>query len=51
MPGPPGNGAVVDVGAWTGNHAAALAGRGYRVVAVEPSATMRDQAENVFGVR
>jgi SAM-dependent methyltransferase len=42
--GPPENGAVVDVGAGTGNYAA-LAGRGYRVVAVEPSATMRDQAE------
>ena len=51
MLGPPENGAVVDVGAGTGNYAAALAGRGYQVVAVEPSATMRDQAENVPGVR
>jgi ubiquinone/menaquinone biosynthesis C-methylase UbiE len=51
MLGPPENGAVVDVGAGTGNYAAALAGRGYRVVAVEPSATMRDQAQNVPGVR
>jgi ubiquinone/menaquinone biosynthesis C-methylase UbiE len=51
MLGPPENGSVVDVGAGTGNYAAALAGRGYRAVAVEPSATMRDQAENVSGVR
>ena len=51
MLGPPENGAVVDVGAGIGNYAAALAGRGYEVVAVEPSATMRDQAENVPGVR
>ncbi len=50
MLGPPGNGAVLDVGAGTGNYAAALAGRGYEVVAVEPSATMRDQAENVPGM-
>ena len=49
--GPPKDGAVVDVGAGTGNYAAALANRGYEVVAVEPSATMRDQAEDVSGVR
>ncbi len=51
MLGPPDNGTIVDVGAGTGNYATALAGRGYGVVAIEPSATMRDQAENVSGVR
>jgi ubiquinone/menaquinone biosynthesis C-methylase UbiE len=51
MLGPPENGAVIEVGAGTGNYAAALAKRGYRVVAVEPSVTMRSQAENVAGVR
>lgn len=35
---------VCDVGAGSGNYANALAKRGYRVRAVEPSATMRDQA-------
>lgn len=49
--GPPKNGAVVDVGAGTGNYSAALARLGYRIVAVEPSATMRSQAEDVPGVR
>lgn len=42
---------VVDVGAGTGNYSAALARLGYRVVAVEPSAAMRNQAEDVSGVR
>ena len=42
MLGSPRDGAVVDVGAGTGNYATALAGLGYRVVGVEPSATMRD---------
>ena len=47
MLGPPENGALIEVGAGTGNYAAALAKHGYRVVAVEPSATMRSQAEDV----
>jgi ubiquinone/menaquinone biosynthesis C-methylase UbiE len=51
MLGPPKDGVDVDVGAGTGSYAAALASRGYEVVAVEPSATMRDQAENASGVR
>jgi ubiquinone/menaquinone biosynthesis C-methylase UbiE len=50
MLGPPENGALIEVGAGTGNYAAALAKHGYRVVAVEPSATMRSQAEDVSGV-
>jgi ubiquinone/menaquinone biosynthesis C-methylase UbiE len=50
MLGPPKNGAVVDVGAGTGNYSAALARLGYRVVAVEPSTTMRSQAEDIPGV-
>ncbi len=47
MLGPPENGSVVDVGAGTGNYAAALAGRGYQVVAVEPSATMLERRTSV----
>lgn len=35
---------VVDVGAGTGSYALVLAQQGYRVLAVEPSATMRSQA-------
>lgn len=35
---------VVDIGAGTGSYALALAEHGYRVLAVEPSATMRHQA-------
>jgi ubiquinone/menaquinone biosynthesis C-methylase UbiE len=35
---------VVDIGAGTGSYALELAERGYRVLAVEPSATMRSQA-------
>src|SRR5215207_8621390 len=50
MLGPPESGALIEVGAGTGNYAAALAKHGYRVVAVEPSATMRSQAEGVSGV-
>jgi ubiquinone/menaquinone biosynthesis C-methylase UbiE len=37
-------GVVADVGAGTGNYSIALAERGYRVAAIEPSATMRGQA-------
>ena len=36
---------VCDVGAGSGNYANALAERGYRVLALEPSQVMRDQAE------
>jgi protein-L-isoaspartate O-methyltransferase len=42
--GPPKGGEILDVGAGTGNYAAALARLGYRVIAVEPAATMRRQA-------
>ena len=35
---------IVDIGAGTGSYAFALAENGYRVLAVEPSATMRSQA-------
>lgn len=35
---------IVDIGAGTGSYALFLAEHGYRVLAVEPSATMRDQA-------
>jgi ubiquinone/menaquinone biosynthesis C-methylase UbiE len=35
---------VVDIGAGTGSYALKLAKQGYQVLAVEPSATMRDQA-------
>jgi ubiquinone/menaquinone biosynthesis C-methylase UbiE len=40
---PPGA-VVADLGAGTGNYARALAERGYRIMAVEPSAVMRAQA-------
>ncbi|MBV9452540.1 MAG: class I SAM-dependent methyltransferase [Rubrobacter sp.] len=49
--GVPGEGEIVDVGAGTGNYAYALAQLGYRVVAIEPSATMRRQAREAPGVR
>lgn len=41
---PPPPGPVLDVGAGSGVHAAGFAERGYRVVAVEPSAGMRAEA-------
>src|SRR5215212_11515079 len=44
-------GAIVDVGAGTGNYSVALARLGYTITAVEPSMTMRKQAEDVPGVR
>jgi ubiquinone/menaquinone biosynthesis C-methylase UbiE len=47
----PKGGAIVDVGAGTGNYSAALARLGYRVTAVEPSATMSEQAADAPGVR
>ncbi|NQW08661.1 MAG: class I SAM-dependent methyltransferase [Alphaproteobacteria bacterium] len=46
LPSPPA--AVLDVGAGSGVHAVAFAARGYRVVAVEPSAGMRAQAAQLF---
>ena len=49
--GPPKGGDILDVGAGTGNYAAALARLGYRVIAVEPAATMRRQAREASGVR
>ena len=35
---------VIDIGAGTGSYARVLAENGYRVLAIEPSATMRNQA-------
>ena len=49
--GPPKGGEILDVGAGSGNYAAALARLGYRVIAVEPAATMRRQDREVPGVR
>ena len=46
LPAPPGP--VLDVGAGSGVHAVGLAERGYRVVAVEPSAGMRAEATRLF---
>ena len=45
---PPPPGPVLDVGAGSGAHAAALSALGYRVVAVEPSAGMRAEAARLF---
>lgn len=45
---PPPPALVLDVGAGSGVHAAILAARGYRVVAVEPSDGMRTQAAQLF---
>ena len=47
----PNGGAIVDAGAGTGKYSVALARLGYRVTAVEPSATMRQQAKDAPGVR
>jgi ubiquinone/menaquinone biosynthesis C-methylase UbiE len=41
---------VCDVGAGSGNYTNALAARGYRLLAVEPSAVMREQARPQEGV-
>jgi ubiquinone/menaquinone biosynthesis C-methylase UbiE len=46
----PAGAAIADVGAGTGNYANALAEEGYRVQAIEPSATMRTQARPHPGV-
>ena len=35
---------VADIGAGTGSYALVLAEHGYRILAIEPSATMRNQA-------
>lgn len=45
---PPPPGPILDVGAGSGVHAAGLAARGYRVVAVEPSSGMRAEAARLF---
>ncbi len=45
VPGGPGR--VLDVGAGTGRDAAALAGRGHRVVAVEPTAALRRHGQRL----
>lgn len=44
---PPPGGLVADIGAGAGRDAAWLAGKGYEVIAVEPSAEMRRQAEQL----
>jgi SAM-dependent methyltransferase len=44
---PSGPGAALDIGAGTGRDAAALAARGYRVVAVEPTAELRAHGERL----
>ncbi len=41
---PPGS-SIVDVGAGTGNYSNALADHGYNVLALEPSRSMREQAQ------
>ena len=41
---------VVDIGAGTGSYAHVLAEHGYRVLAIEPSATMRNQAVSHPGI-
>lgn len=46
LPTPPGP--VLDIGAGSGAHAVAFEAKGYRVVAVEPSAGMRAQALTLF---
>lgn len=45
---PPPPGPVLDIGAGSGAHADAFEAAGYRVVAVEPSAGMREQARRLF---
>lgn len=45
---PPPPGPILDIGAGSGAHAVAFEAKGYRVVAVEPSAGMRAQALTLF---
>ncbi len=46
----PAGASIADIGAGTGNYANALADEGYRIEAIEPSATMRAQAAAHPGV-
>lgn len=50
MLGLPEGATIVDVGAGTGNYSNALAALGYRLKAIEPSSTMREQAMMSVGV-
>jgi ubiquinone/menaquinone biosynthesis C-methylase UbiE len=47
----PARSTIVDIGAGSGNYSAALARHGQQVIAVEPSATMRRQAQPAPGLR
>lgn len=49
VPDPPAR--ILDVGAGTGRDAAALVGRGHRVVAVEPTAELRAHGRRIHGDR
>ena len=42
---------IADIGAGTGNYSNAIAQQGYRVIAIEPSSTMRSQAIELSDVR
>lgn len=42
---------IADIGAGTGSYAAVLAEQGYRVLAIEPSATMRSQSINHHAIQ
>ena len=42
---------IADIGAGTGSYAAMLAANGYRVLAIEPSVTMRSQALNHHAIQ
>jgi ubiquinone/menaquinone biosynthesis C-methylase UbiE len=42
---------IADIGAGTGSYAAVLAEQGYRVLAIEPSATMRSQSINYHAIQ
>lgn len=43
--GLPANSTIADIGAGTGNYSTGLAERGYNILAIEPSAVMREQAK------
>jgi len=49
FPAPPAS--VLDIGAGTGRDAAALAARGYKVVAVEPTRELREHGQRVHAAR